>query len=101
MCSASQPSSRASTEAMRSAKAFLAEQRVAAVAAAVGPDRALLGEMDDVLLVRCCRARARPSGPARAGMPTECMHGHEVAVCPSTSSTARPMRVMMRMLTAT
>ena len=49
----------------------------------------------------CCRARPRPSGPARSGAPTVCMHGTKSPSAPSTSSTARPMRVMIRMLTAT
>ena len=47
-------------------EALLAQQRVAAVARAVGPDRALLGEVDDVLVVRGCTATAHPPGPARA-----------------------------------
>ena len=58
MCSASHPSSRALTEAMRRARHFLSEEGVAAVAAAKGPDGALFGIMDDVFVV----GTARPSG---------------------------------------
>ena len=54
--------------------ALLAEQRVAAVAGAVGPDRPLLGELHDVLGVV---ARPRDVGLAvgSSGMPTECRAG--------------------------
>src|ERR1700742_3870780 len=53
MCSASQPSSRAIAarhpRGDPQREALLAQQRIAAVARAVGPDFALLGVMDDVL----------------------------------------------------
>ena len=39
--------------------------------------------------------------PGTSGAPTVCMHGTKSPSEPSTSNTARPMRVMMRMLTAT
>ncbi|MCY1345617.1 hypothetical protein D9M71_789450 [compost metagenome] len=39
--------------------------------------------------------------PAASGLPTVCTHGTNSPSVPSTSYTARPMRVMMRMLTAT
>ena len=81
-------------------KAFLAEQRVAAVAAAERPDRLFFGKMDDVLLFLV--ARPRDVFLARRERHADRVHaGHEVAVAPSTSSTLRPMRVMMRMLTTT
>ena len=51
MCSASQPWSRAMQDAMRRAKHFFPQQRIAPVAAAERPDRGLLGEVDDVLLL--------------------------------------------------
>ena len=51
------------------------------------PDRALLGEVDDVLVLRVARPGdvllARPSGT-----PTECRHGTNSPSSPSTSSTA-------------
>ena len=55
MCSASQPSSRAITEAIRSAKHFLPKQGVTAVARAVGPDLAALGEVDNPLVLGVAR----------------------------------------------
>ena len=39
--------------------------------------------------------------PAARGMPTECKQGTKPPPVPSASSAARPMRAMMRMLTAT
>jgi len=41
------------------------------------------------------------SWPAASGMPTLCTQGTKSPFSPSTSYTALPMRVMMRMLTAT
>ncbi len=80
--------------------ALLAEQRVAAVARAVGPDLAGLGEVDDVLRVVArprhvglagARAARRPSGrPGRRSRPRR-----------AASRAGWPMRVMMRIETAT
>ncbi len=39
--------------------------------------------------------------PGFSGAPTECTQGTNSPSSPSVSSTVRPMRVMMRMLTAT
>ena len=39
--------------------------------------------------------------PTASGAPTECTHGTNTPSLPSTSKTARPMRVMIRMLTTT
>ena len=39
--------------------------------------------------------------PGSSGMPTECTHGTNSPSSPSTSSAPLPMRVMIRMLTAT
>jgi hypothetical protein len=81
-------------------EALLAEQGVAAVAGAVGPDLAGLGEVDDVLLVV-----AGPGDvglPGASGAPTECMQGTTRFSSLSISAkTGRPMRAMMRMLTTT
>src|SRR5882762_8016964 len=41
------------------------------------------------------------SAPSASGMPTECTHGTNTPSEPSASSAPWPMRVMMRMLTAT
>jgi hypothetical protein len=69
MCSASQPSSRAITEAIRSA-ALLAEQGISAVPRSERPDLAGLGEVDDVLVVGIARPRVSVS-PGASGAPTE------------------------------
>ena len=60
-------------------EALLAEQRVAAVARAVRPDLARLGEVDDVLVVRVARPRdvLRAVGQRH---PDRVQAGHEVAV---------------------
>ena len=39
--------------------------------------------------------------PTATGAPTECTHGTNTPLPPNTSNTARPMRVMIRMLTTT
>ena len=39
--------------------------------------------------------------PSASGLPTEWTHGTNAPSVPSRSITARPMRVMMRMFTAT
>ena len=39
--------------------------------------------------------------PGESGAPTECRQGMNSPSAPSLSSTARPMRVMMRMFTTT
>ena len=60
-------------------EALLAEQGVAAVARAVGPDLAGLGEVDDVLVVRV--ARPRHVGLAGLERGADGVHaGHELAV---------------------
>ena len=79
MCSAIQPSSRAMAEAIRSAKHFLPEQRVAAVAGAIRPDLPGLGEVNDVLVV----GRARPRhvlGAVLERHPHRVQAGDELAV---------------------
>jgi hypothetical protein len=80
-------------------EALLAEQRVAAVARAVAPDLLRFRVVDDVL-----GRVARPGDillPGSSGAPTVCMQGTKWPSLPSTSRTARPMRVMIFMLTAT
>ena len=81
-------------------EALLAEQGVAAVAAAVAPDRALLGEVHDVLVLGVARPR-HVLVPGASGTPTVCMHGTNGRSVPSTSTAARPIRVMIFMFTAT
>ena len=57
MCSASQPSLRAIDRGDAQGQAFLAQQGVAAVARAVGPDGGILGEVHDVLVLGVALAR--------------------------------------------
>ena len=82
-------------------EAFLAEQGVAAVSGAVGPDLAGFGEVDDVFFV--------VAGPGDVLFPGRERHadrvhaGHDAldVACRSRSKTGRPMRAMMRMFTTT
>ena len=104
MCSAIQPSSRAMVEAMRRAKHFLPEQGVAAVAGAVAPDLPGLGEVDDVLVLGV--AGPRHVGPGLAvgvdeRVADRVQAGHELAVVRARRGRSAPMRVMIRMFTAT
>jgi hypothetical protein len=81
-------------------EAFLAEQRVAAIARAERPDLARLREMHDPLVL----VIARPGDVllARRERRADRVHaGTNGRSSPSQSATARPMRVMMRMFTAT
>ena len=82
-------------------EALLAEQRVAAVARAEGPDLAGLGEVDDVLVVGVARPRHVLRAVGQRGMPTECRQGTNSPSSPSTSSAGWPMRVMIRIEHAT
>ena len=80
--------------------ALLAEQRVAAVAGAEGPDRALLGELHDVLGVVARPARRPPGPPPAACRPSAARGPSEVAAASSSSilrSTSVPMRAITRM----
>ena len=98
MCSAIQPSSRAIDRGDPQREALLAQQRVAAVARAVGPDLARLGVVDDVLDLGVRRPRHVLLAVGSSGAPTECTHGTNSPSSPSTSSAAAPMRVMIRIV---
>ena len=82
-------------------EALLAEQRVAAVARAVGPDLARVREVDDVLV-------SSLHGHGTSSTPSVERHADGVHAgderrrrSPSTSSAPWPMRVMIRIETAT
>ena len=82
--------------------ALLAEQRVAAVAGAVGPDRALLGELHDVLGVVAGPRRRRPG--RRLERRADRVQGRARSAASSSSirrSTSVPMRAMTRIEAAT
>ena len=81
-------------------EALLAEQRVAAVAGAVGPDLPRLGVVDDVLVVRV----ARPGdvlGALGERHPDRVHAGHELAVGAQRLEGGPPIRVMIRIEAAT
>ncbi len=80
-------------------QALLAEQRVAAVTGAKRPDLTCLREMNDVL-GRAARPRHILS-PRRQRLADRVHAGDKGAVGAKASTTARPMRVMMRILTTT
>ena len=101
MCSASQPSSRAITAGDPQRVALLAEQRVAAVPGAVGPDRALLGELHDVLGVV---ARPRDVGLAVGQRGADRVQAPARTSASSSSirrSTSVPIRAITRIETMT
>ena len=77
-------------------EALLAEQGVAAVAGAEGPDLARLGEVDDVLVVGVAGPGHVLLRPRPAASPTECTQGTNSPSAPSTSSAPLPIRVMIR-----
>ena len=52
-------------------------------------------------LLSALHGHGTSSAPSPSGMPTECTHGTNSPSSPSTSSAAWPMRVMIRMETAT
>ncbi len=100
MCSASQPSSRAMTEAMRRAKHFL-------------PSRALppYPEPNDQIsrvsgkwamyLFSALQGQETSASPGSRGAPTEWTQGTNSPSFPRTSRAPAPIRVMTLMLTAT
>src|SRR5918994_1154539 len=99
MCSASQPSSRAITEAIRRAKHFF-------------PSRALppYPEPNDqisrasgkcAMYFSSLQGHGTSPTPSTSGIPTECRQGTNSPSLPRTSSAPWPMRVMILMDTAT
>ena len=82
-------------------EALLAEQRVAAVAGAEGPDLPRLGEVDDVLVVRV----AGPGNVLVARRPAasrpSARRGRSRRPRPAPRARAAPMRVMIRIEAAT
>ena len=80
-------------------EALLAQQGVAAIAGAIGPDFARLGELDNVLF-----GIAGPGdilvSPGASGAPTECRHGTtRLSSLSISAKTGAPTRAMMRILT--
>src|SRR4051812_13452527 len=99
MCSASQPSSRAITEAIRRAKHFLPSRALPPYPEPYDQISRVSGKWTMYLLSES-HGHGTSCWPASSGAPTECRHGTN-SPSPSVSRTAWPMRVMIRMLTAT
>src|SRR5918997_6357755 len=90
MCSASQPSSRAITEAMRSAKHFLPSRALPPYPEPYDMISRVSGKWTMYLL------SLHGQGVLAPGFPTVCRQGTKSPSSPSTSSAALPMRVMIR-----
>ena len=96
MCSASQPSSRAITEAMRSARHFLPSS-------ALPPYPEPYDQISRVSVkwTMYFSSLHGHADVASLGAPTECRQGTNSPSSPSASSACLPMRVMIRIDTAT
>src|ERR671918_171152 len=99
MCSASQPSSRAITEAIRSAKHFLPSRALPPYPDPYDQISRVSGKWT-IHFSSLLHGQATSASPGSSGAPTECMHGTK-SPSPSTSSAGSPARVIVRMLTAT
>ena len=82
-------------------EAFLAQQRVAAVAGTVGPDLARFREMDDVLFLVAGPRHILLAGRERRADASACTGTTRLTSLSISWNTGRPMRAMMRMLTTT
>ena len=100
MCSAIQSSSRAMTDAMRSAKHFLPSRALPPYPDPNDQISRVSGKCT-MYLLSALQGHGTSSAPSSSGMPTECTHGTNSPPLPSASSAAWPMRVMIRMFTAT
>src|SRR4029077_6241236 len=100
MCSASHPSSRAITEAMRSAKHFLPSSALPPYPEPNDQISRVSGKWT-MYLLSGLHGHGTSASPSASGAPTEWTHGTHSPFAPSTSSAPWPMRVMIRMLTAT
>ena len=82
-------------------EAFLAQQRIAAIARSERPDFPRFREMDDIDVIRVAGPRYVRAPPASAAAPTECRQGMNAPSSPRTDQRAAPIRVMIRIETAT
>ena len=99
MCSASQPSSRAITDAMRSAKHFLPSSALPPYPDPYDMISRLSGKCT-MYLFSASHGHGTSASPSARGAPTEwTQRTHSPS--PSTSSAPWPIRVMIRMLVAT
>src|SRR3954470_1142378 len=100
MCSANQPSSRAMTDAIRSAKHFLPNNALPPYPDPYDQISRVSGKWT-MYLFSASHGHATSAAPSTSGIPTECRHGTKSPSSPSTSRAPLPMRVMIRMFTAT
>src|SRR6476659_8332089 len=100
MCSASQPSSRAFTEAMRSAWHFLTRSALPPYPEPYDQISRVSGKWT-MYLVSGLHGHEVSASPSARGAPSECTQGTKSPSSPRTSSAAFPARVIVRMLTAT
>src|SRR3954451_15248095 len=100
MCSASQPSSRAIAEAIRSAKHFFPSRALPPYPEPNDQISRLSGKWT-MYLLSALHGHEESSSPGSSGAPTECRQGTNSPSWPSTSRAPLPMRVMIRMFTTT
>ena len=100
MCSASQPSSRAITDAMRSAKHFFPSSALPPYPDPYDQISRVSGRWT-IHFSSGLHGQIESSSPGSSGAPSECTHGTNSPSSPRTSSAACPARVIVRMLIAT
>ena len=99
MCSASHPASRAITEAMRRAKHFFPSRALPPYPEPYDQISRVSGKWT-MYLFSASQGHATSASPSARGAPTECKQGTQ-SLSPRTSRAACPIRVMMRIDTAT
>jgi hypothetical protein len=100
MCSASQPSSRAMTDAIRSAKHFLPSSALPPYPEPYDQISRVSGKWT-MYLLSASQGHGASSWPSSSGAPTECRQGTNSPSAPSTSRAPVPILVMIRIDTAT
>ena len=100
MCSASQPSSRAMTEAMRRAKHFLPSRALPPYPDPYDQISRVSGKCT-MYLLSALQGQGTSACPLASGAPTEWTQGTNSPSLAQHLERALPMRVMIRMLTAT
>src|SRR5690349_14918168 len=100
ICSASHPCSRPMAEAMRSARHFFPSSALPPYPL---PNDQIAFYSGKCTMYFCSALQGQGTSgcPGASGMPTECRHGTKNSFSPSACATCCPMRVMIRMLTAT
>jgi hypothetical protein len=100
MCSASHPSSRAITDAMRSAKHFLPRSALPPYPEPYDQISRDSGKWT-IHFSSGLHGHSESGSPGSSGAPTECTQGTKSPSSPSTSSAPPPARVITPMLSAT